>query len=452
MDGKNTAGKTSRYGPGDASAASRAAADRLARMTARRAGPDARDRAAREIVAIVARTGYLGQLVAERVPGCEAIRYEAGCVASDRGWPAGLATGVKEVLTGDLHGFRAEVTACLTEELTRLAPSLMNVDLIAGNGEGEPVSACAWAAGLIRSRHSGVWKTAVRQAVRAAKPTGGLLPPDLPHRAGSNYAPTRIEYAATFRPLWRGYPPGDGPAAQGLTEQEDSRTDDVCDSMKRQPGEYRLHLGAYQMTELLRTPPVARADSPGLFSLVESRAGQEAVREALRRLAGEDGAPSGQVDEDGLRRAFGHWTVQDLKAVTAHDGALNVIRILVSASVSRVRAMRDTDARACAPALMAALRARLADPDRNAFEEAAAGWSPARTVSFALAVNSAFHEPRGERQRERAAKYPPEALAAEAGVSTDVLEAAAYEVLVRRLLDSVPAGKPDAPAVRAAAA
>lgn len=426
----------------------RAEADRLARKVAAEAGPGARVRASREIVALIVRTGYLARLVGERLPDAEAVRYEAGCVALDRGWAPGLAAGVKDIVAADVPGFRAEVTGCLAEELTRLAPAVMDLNRIAYGDQGEPVSACAWAASLVRSRSSGVWKTAIRQAVRSAKPTGGLLPADSRGREPL----IALEREAGFRPLWRGRPAGGGPVHGEVTEEDDSRTDDVCDSMKRLPDEYRLHLGAYQMTSLLRTPPVARSESGELFDTVRDRAGQEAVREALRSLAGEGGSPSRPVDEDALRRVFGHWTVDDLRAVTEHDGALSVIRILVSAAASRVKAMRDTDARASAPALMAALRARLSPGDRAVFETTVAGWSASRVASFALAVNSAVHEPRGERQRERAEKYPQRFLAEEAAVDVDLLASAAYEVLVRRMLDSVPSGKPDVPAVRAEAA
>lgn len=456
MDDENTNGKTTCHLEfTDEQGFARAEADRAAREIAGQAGTGGRVRAAGEIVALIARTGYLSRLVAERLPDAEAVRYEAGSVALDRGWAPGLAAGVKELLAADVPGFRAEVAGCLAEELTRLAPAAMDLDRIAHGDQGTPVSACAWAAGLVRSRHSGVWKTAVRQAVRSAKASGGLLPPDDARGGGCAFPvakPSRLELAATYRPLWRGCPAAGEHGPGEVTEDDDARTDDVCDSMKRQPDEYRLHLGAYQMTALLRTPPVARSESAELFGTVRDRDGQEAVREALRALAGEDGSPSRPVDEDALRRMFGHWTVRDLRAVTEHDGALSVIRILVSAAVTRVKAMRDADARASAPALMAALRARLTADGRARFEEAVAGWTPSRLVSFALAVNASVHEPRGERQRERAEKFPPEVLAAEAGVDPEALASAAYEVLVRRMLDSVPSGRADVPAGRAEAA
>lgn len=459
MSNNNTAGARNSY-RGSCDIAARAAADRLARMTALRAGPGGvspdravRDRAAREIVAIVARTGYLHHLAAERLPNAEAVRREAGIVAADREWPAGLAAGVKELLAGDLPAFRAEVTACLAEELTRHAPALLDLDRIAGRdgsgGDGaDPASACAWAAGLIRSRASGVWRTAVRQAVRGAKPAGGLLPPDLPDDGGSPYSMALLDHAATYRPLWRGHPAGDIPG--GVTEADDARTDDVCDAMKRQrDGRQRLHLGAHQMTSLLRVPPVAPSPSRALLSLASTRAGQETVRQALRHLAGEDGTPASPPAARALHRAFGHWTTADLRAVTGHDEALTVIRVLVTAAASPAPAMTDAAARASAPALLKAVRARLSAPERAVFDEKTGNWDARQVAAFAQAVNCAFHSPRGERQAERAARHNPGALAREAGVSADVLEAAAYEVLVRQMLDTVPAQARRAPAAAA---
>src|SRR3984957_12154179 len=207
----------------------RAEADQLAREVAGQAGPAGRVRASREIVALITRTGYLSRLVAERLPDAEAVRYAAGAVALDRGWAPSLAAGVKELLAADVPGFRAEVAGCLAEELTRLAPAVMDLDLIACGDQGESVSACAWGASLVRSRSSGVWKTAIRQAVRAAKSTGGLVPAD-----GGGLEPfAALEREAAFRPLWRGRPAACGSASGEVTEEDDSRTDDVCDSMKR---------------------------------------------------------------------------------------------------------------------------------------------------------------------------------------------------------------------------
>lgn len=395
---------------------------------------------------LVFRTGNLSKLVKERLPHLDAMRYYIGSIAKDRGWSPELTQSIKDILTSGPSEFRRDVTQALIEELVRNGPRLLDLDLIAHgvNAQGDPVSACGCISALVRSPRSTVFRNAVRQVIRATKDVGGLYDggrenPDRGKNDGEDaeeIADSSLEADASLRPLWRGQIIDSEPRLDSLSEEEDSSVDDVCDALKHQSHESGMHLSAILVTTLMSTPPICPNVSEEIYALVQQREGQKSVREALRDLAGDPYANPGEVDVTTLRRMFRRWNSSDVRKILSHDGSLDVIRILVSAAATRTRALRDCEARACAPDLIQTLRGKLSPRELPAFDQSISDWSDSKLARFGIAVNSAAHEPRDARQRERSLKNPLHKLAAEAGVGVETLYEASYEVMVRRMLAS----------------